>query len=89
MKPQILDPIAWTEGILLTPQHFQQNEIYWLHQLWSLMSQVRPHFWGVRRLNLKTEELAAGHIRFTVFDVVMPSLCRHRPGCSMPQRFRR
>lgn len=72
MKPHLLNPISWTEGMLLTPQHFQQNEVYWQHQLWSLMSQVQPYFWGIRRLNLKSEDLAGGQIRIIDLDVIMP-----------------
>ena len=72
MKPQLVNPVSWTEGMLLTPQHFQQSEVYWQHQLWSLMSQVQPYFWGVRRLNLKADELAAGQIRIIDLDAVMP-----------------
>lgn len=44
------DAIQWSEGMLLSPQHFQQNDSYWQQHLRHRMQAVSPHYWGVLQL---------------------------------------
>lgn len=44
------DAIQWSEGMLLSPQHFQQNDSYWQQHLRHRLQAVTPHYWGVLRL---------------------------------------
>jgi len=37
-------PIYWQEGLFLRPQHFQQQDLYHLHQA-SITRQLQNHFW--------------------------------------------
>ncbi len=56
-------PVQWHEGMLLSPQHFQQDQVYRdverMHQL-SLSS---PYYWGVTHLNIDGGALLTGVIR--------------------------
>lgn len=64
--------IQWHEGMLLSPQHFQQESgrvdalIAW-QQLAST-----PFAWGVRGLKIDTALLAAGILRVTQLEAVLP-----------------
>ena len=45
------DAIQWSEGMLLSPQHFQQNDYYWQQHLRHRLQILNPCYWGVLRLN--------------------------------------
>jgi type VI secretion system protein ImpJ len=64
--------IQWHEGMLLSPQHFQQEGarldalIAWQHLA------AHPLAWGLRRLELDEGLLANGMVRIKVLEAVMP-----------------
>lgn len=64
--------LQWHEGMLLSPQHFQQEAarvdalIAWQHLA------THPLAWGVRRLELDERLLANGLLRLQVLEAVMP-----------------
>lgn len=66
------DAVQWSEGMLLTPQHFQQNDIHAQAMLQQRLASVTPHAFGVRRLQLDPTRLPDGLIRITECDAVMP-----------------
>ncbi|UXI02680.1 type VI secretion system baseplate subunit TssK [Photobacterium sp. TY1-4] len=39
--------VAWTEGMFLRPQHFQQQERAFLSELASTLEKSKPYYWGV------------------------------------------
>ncbi|MFZ6675478.1 type VI secretion system baseplate subunit TssK [Undibacterium sp. Xuan67W] len=45
------DAVQWSEGMLLSPQHFQQNDIYWHQHLRHAIQAQSPHYWGVLKLS--------------------------------------
>ncbi len=45
------DAIQWSEGMLLSPQHFQQNDNYWQQHLRHRLQTLTPHYWGVLQLS--------------------------------------
>jgi type VI secretion system protein ImpJ len=45
------DAIQWSEGMLLSPQHFQQNDNYWQQHLRHRLQALTPHYWGVLQLD--------------------------------------
>lgn len=47
------DAVQWSEGMLLSPQHLQQNDIYWHAQLQHRLACSNPHFWGVRHMQVQ------------------------------------
>lgn len=54
------DAVQWAEGMLLTPQHFQQHDIYWNAVLQQRLRGISEHCWGVRHIVMDTALLASG-----------------------------
>jgi type VI secretion system protein ImpJ len=73
LSPTLLpDPVLWSEGLLLSPQHLQQNDIYWHAQLRHRMSCITPHYWGVSRLTVDPSSLVTGNVAVTELACVLP-----------------
>ena len=66
------DAVQWSEGMLLTPQHFQQNDIHAQAMLQQRLASVVPHACGVRRLKLDATCLVDGLVKVLECDAVMP-----------------
>jgi type VI secretion system protein ImpJ len=61
-QPCVPEAISWSEGMLLAPHHFQQNDIYWHALLRQQMAALHPYYWGVLDLALDPTELARGRV---------------------------
>ncbi|MEH6460708.1 type VI secretion system baseplate subunit TssK [Chitinimonas sp. JJ19] len=66
------EAVQWSEGMLLSPQHLQQNDIYWSHQLRHLAGCLQPYYWGLLDLAYDEAALATGNLRITRLHAVMP-----------------
>ena len=81
LADEIPAAVQWYEGMLLAPQHFQQNAARqeMLVQYSALL--VGPYCWGVRRLTLDVKLLPAGSFRVIDLEAVMPdgTVVAHRP----------
>ncbi|KGI78271.1 type VI secretion system baseplate subunit TssK [Oleiagrimonas soli] len=73
VDPSILLPeaVSWTEGMLLSPQHFQQNDIYWHATLRQRMAAIQPNFWGIQTLKLDITELVKGRVAIERLRAIM------------------
>jgi type VI secretion system protein ImpJ len=69
-SPQLPDAVQWSEGMLLSPQHLQQNDIYWQEHLRHRLACITPHFWGLRRLAV---ELVKEVITVSELECVLPN----------------
>lgn len=65
-------PIQWAEGMMLAPQHFQQNQIYYERLLCHQMAQCRPYYWGVYHLDIDHSQLLTGKVVIRELHAVMP-----------------
>lgn len=72
-QPQMFDRIQWHEGMLLSPQHFQQesSRVDALVGWQALAGQ--PTGWGVRRLEIDEAQLSAGVLRVTQVEAILPN----------------
>lgn len=68
-----LHRILWSEGLFLTPHHFQQMELFREHQLAERSALATPHPWGVSSLEIDPEGLASGTFRLLSFRGLLPS----------------
>ncbi|WP_032112459.1 type VI secretion system baseplate subunit TssK [Candidatus Paracaedibacter symbiosus] len=69
---RIVPAIQWYEGMLLSPQHFQQQELRW-HQLQSIqVSHLSAHHWGVINLEFDPVTLPTGLLRVLNLQAIMP-----------------
>ena len=65
--------IVWDEGMLLTPQHFQQLDRHLQGELRRRTAMLLPRHWGVSTLVLDGEALRIGELRLESVSGVLPS----------------
>jgi type VI secretion system protein ImpJ len=70
-QPCVPEAVAWSEGMMLSPHHFQQNDIYWHALLRQQMAALQPHYWGVLDLVLDPTKLAQGIVAIVRLRAVM------------------
>lgn len=68
----IPDPIHWHEGMLLAPQHFQQDSLRAHAALSVRLDQAVPFPWGITHLLLDRVALVSGMVRVLELEAVMP-----------------
>jgi type VI secretion system protein ImpJ len=68
----IPDAIQWHEGLLLTPQHFQQLSSRHEALVQYSTSVVAPFCWGIRRFKHSTISLTTGKLAVVELEAVMP-----------------
>ena len=66
------DAIQWHEGMLLLPQHFQQNDLRQRELLHFHVSQVAAFHWGVGHYAIDPVMLINGTLHFSALEAVMP-----------------
>lgn len=78
----IPEAIQWHEGMLLAPQHFQQQALRSDALLHYHAAAIAPFHWGVRRFALDQMLLGTGTLRVTELEAVMPDglVVYHAPG---------
>ena len=64
--------VVWSEGIFITPQHFQQFERYLESGLRQLAVSQEGHFWGFSSLVLNSDGLKRGVIGINEAEGVFP-----------------
>lgn len=64
--------VLWTEGMLLSPQHFQQWDRYVENLLNQRVGSLAPLAWGVRELSVNEEGLANGEFSISRCQAVLP-----------------
>ena len=69
---EIPDAIQWHEGLLLTPQHFQQLSSRHEALVQYGTSLLAPFCWGVRRLKYDRVTLSSGTFRVLQLEAIMP-----------------
>ena len=65
-------PVCWYEGMLLSPQHFQQDHIYWESQLQALTLNLSPYRWGVSEMTIDEGRLLEGTVVVKQLKAIMP-----------------
>ena len=63
-------PIHWSDGMLLMPQHFQQQAHHHEEALRYHLRLLNPFHWGVRRLSFDAQALAEGSFRVQELEAV-------------------
>ena len=65
--------IIWAEGMLVTPQHMQQQDLYHDVVLQQRLATMHKHAWGVVSLRIDTDRLCEGEIVLGSGRIVLPS----------------
>ena len=68
----IPEAIQWHEGMLLTPQHFQQMQARFGALLQYQVMALAPFHWGVRHMRIDQTRLVSGIFRILELEAVLP-----------------
>ena len=87
---QYREAVHWHDGMLLAPQHFQQNNLYLEQTLFNQVSQLNPFYFGVTALSIDQTALAASksshiivrHIEGIMRDGTQISFSNHETNSS-------
>lgn len=69
---EIPNSIDWHDGLLLTPQHFQQISLRQEALLQYNTAMIAPFYWGIRYLMLEEPNLFRGLVQIKHVEAVMP-----------------
>jgi type VI secretion system protein ImpJ len=64
--------VVWTEGMLVSPQHLQQADLYHEQLVDERLTALVPFAWGVSRVAIDPGALGAEQIRLATFVGVLP-----------------
>jgi type VI secretion system protein ImpJ len=67
-----MQPVLWTKGVLLSPQHLQTQDHYLENQLRFRVAALQRYPWGMRELALDRDALAAGSLRVERAVAIFP-----------------
>ncbi|WP_176461071.1 type VI secretion system baseplate subunit TssK [Janthinobacterium sp. PC23-8] len=69
MTKLLPDAVQWHEGMMMSPHHFQQNDIYWQEHLCHRLRALHPHSWGLLHLRYS---LINNMLRISEVDCILP-----------------
>jgi type VI secretion system protein ImpJ len=58
--------------MMLSPQHFQQSQIYWESQIQVLRESIAPHGWGIAEIYIDLTRILQGEVWIKKLNVIMP-----------------
>jgi type VI secretion system protein ImpJ len=67
-----LDRVVWSEGMLVSPQHLQQADLYHERMLDSRLGATVPLSWGITAVEIDGGALAADQLVLSRFSGVLP-----------------
>ena len=65
-------PVVWSEGLLLTPQHFQQADRAMRHLVAQRFRMAHSFDWGLAHLSIDAEAIRNGRVVLTGASGVLP-----------------
>lgn len=66
--------VAWTEGMFLRPQHFQQSDKHFSHLIKQVCNGNLADPWGILELDIDTELLNTGQFAIDSLSAITPDL---------------
>jgi type VI secretion system protein ImpJ len=64
--------VVWSEGMLVSPQHLQQSDLYHERLLDERLAAAFPYAWGVAKVAVDPGALGAEQVRLATFVGVLP-----------------
>ena len=64
--------VVWSEGMLVSPQHFQQQDLYHEALLDERIAALTPYRWGVSAVEIDAGALGTDQLRITRFVGILP-----------------
>ncbi|MBL8473646.1 MAG: type VI secretion system baseplate subunit TssK [Rhodocyclaceae bacterium] len=72
MNADLPDAVQWSEGMLLSPQHMQQNDIAWHALAARRMAAQRPDYFGLLSLALDERAWGDGWLKIAQLSAILP-----------------
>jgi type VI secretion system protein ImpJ len=72
MTMKVIDKVAWSEGVLLRPQHFQQLDRYHESLVAARLDAIDALNWGALHIELDERALQQGVVALSAFEGIMP-----------------
>lgn len=85
-RKQHHDRVIWREGMLITPQHLQQQELYEDQVLHERLAACTPLSWGVQEVEFDAGALKSGRLQLTKITGSMPDGLDLRGELEVPSR---
>jgi len=63
--------IVWTEGMLMSPHHLQQQDLYHERLVFAKLEALSPYSWGVVSMDIDEGALGRGEISLSTFTGVL------------------
>jgi type VI secretion system protein ImpJ len=63
--------VVWSEGLLMSPQHLQQQDLYHERLIGSRLHALEPLNWGVVRVEMDRRALESGQVRLQSLTAVL------------------
>lgn len=67
-----LQRVLWSEGMIMSPHHLQQQDLYHEGLLDARLRAHHPHTWGVVAQEIDAEALSAGQFQLLRFSGILP-----------------
>lgn len=64
--------VVWSEGLLMSPQHLQQQDLYHENHVGSRLDGLEPLNWGVIKVEVDRRALESGQIRIAELTCILP-----------------
>ncbi|MGE0787602.1 MAG: type VI secretion system baseplate subunit TssK [Sandaracinaceae bacterium] len=64
--------VVWSEGLLMSPQHLQQQDLYHENLVAARLDALEPINWGVLKVELDRRVLESGQVRVQELVAVLP-----------------
>jgi type VI secretion system protein ImpJ len=64
--------VVWSEGMLVSPQHFQQQDLYHEALLDERIAALTPYRWGISSVEIDAGALGTDQLRITRFVGILP-----------------
>lgn len=67
-----IDKVMWGEGMLVCPQHLQQQDLFHEQLVHARASWPNPYSWGLTRVDIDEAAIKSGDFRLTAVQGIMP-----------------
>src|SRR5687768_14978065 len=72
MARRKIDRVLWGEGLLVCPQHMQQQDLYLEATINARTMWPNPYAWGVNKLEIDAGALKTGELLVKAFQGILP-----------------
>ncbi len=67
-----VDKVMWGEGMLVCPQHLQQQDLFYEQLIQQRAVWANPYAWGLSRIEIDEGAIKTGQVRVTAIQGVLP-----------------